>query len=83
MKNLKHVDSFLDIKEKKSYVMFVEPYMGEGDPQSMLGTGKQVIKLIKDTHGYSKEDYPKFDTFLLEADDCNGEGYDLIRLFEI
>ena len=87
--------SFMEIKERGLYVLFVEEYtrMYDGKNHLFIGFGTEVITQIKEIYMYEarKEDETLHtdgkeyttEEFLKEAEGLSGDGHDLCIVFKI
>jgi hypothetical protein len=82
MKNLVEVN-LRDVKENVNYLVNVNEYERYGDVESylLMGSGKEVLEFIKDKVGFEDDDDDNdlFNWF----DESNGDGDDLISIFEV
>ena len=83
MKSLKQV-SIENVKSKKEYLLVVQEYerFGDGGMNTYIGTGKEVIKKIKQIFGYEEEE-DDGDGWLDFVEERNGDGDDYVEVFEI
>ena len=88
MKSLDQV-SIEDIKSKKEYLLVVQEYerYGDGDMNTYIGTGKEIIEKIKQIFGYEEggedgEDDDE-DGWIEFVEERNGDGDDYIQVFRI
>ena len=82
MKNLVEVN-LRDVKENVNYLVHVIEYERYGDNETYLlkGNGKEVLEYIKDNVGFDDDDNDE-DLFTW-LDESNGDGGDLISIFEV
>ena len=80
MKNLVGVN-LKDVKEEVNYLVHITEYERYGDNEVYLlkGNGKEVLEYIKDKVGFDDDDEDLFTWF----DESNGDGDDLISIFEL
>ncbi len=81
MKNLVEVN-LKDVKEEVNYLVHISEYERYGDNETYLlkGNGKEVLEFIKDKVGFDEDvDEDLFTWF----DESNGDGDDLISIFEV
>ena len=83
MKSLKQV-SIENVKSKKEYLLVVQEYerFGDGGMNTYIGTGKEVIKKIKQIFGYEEEE-DDGDGWLDFVEERNGDGDDYVEVFKI
>ena len=81
MKNLVEVN-LRDVKEEVNYLVHVSEYERYGDSETYLvkGNGKEVLEFIKDKVGFDDSDDEDLFTWF---DESNGDGDDLISIFEV
>ena len=82
MKNLVEVN-LRDVKEEVKYLVHIIEYERYGDNETYLlkGNGKEVLEYIKDNVGFDDDDDDE-DLFTW-LDESNGDGGDLISIFEV
>ena len=81
MKNLVEVN-LRDVKEEVNYLVHVSEYERYGDSETYLvkGNGKEVLEFIRDKVGFDDSDDEDLFTWF---DESNGDGDDLISIFEV
>jgi len=81
MKNLVEVN-LRDVKEEVTYLVHVSEYERYGDNETYLlkGNGKEVLEYIKDRVGFDDDEDEDLFTWF---DESNGDGDDLISIFEV
>ena len=81
MKNLVEVN-LRDVKEEANYLVHVIEYERYGDNETYLlkGNGKEVLEYVKDKVGFDDSDDEDLFTWF---DESNGDGDDLISIFEV
>jgi hypothetical protein len=81
MKNLVEVN-LRDVKEEVNYLVHVSEYERYGDSETYLvkGNGKEVLEFIRDKVGFDDSDDEDLFTWF---DESNGDGDDLISIFEL
>ena len=81
MKNLVEVN-LRDVKEEVNYLVHVSEYERYGDSETYLvkGNGKEVLEFIRDRVGFDDSDDEDLFTWF---DESNGDGDDLISIFEV
>ena len=81
MKNLVVVN-LKDVKEEVNYLVHISEYERYGDNETYLlkGNGKEVLEYIKDKVGFDDSDDEDLFTWF---DESNGDGDDLISIFEL
>jgi hypothetical protein len=81
MKNLVEVN-LKDVKQDVNYLVHISEYERYGDSETYLlkGNGKEVLEFIKDRVGFDGSDDEDLFTWF---DESNGDGDDLISIFEL
>ena len=81
MKNLVEVN-LKDVKGEVNYLVHISEYERYGDNETYLlkGNGKEVLEFIKDKVGFDEDDDEDLFTWF---DESNGDGDDLISIFEV
>jgi hypothetical protein len=81
MKSLVEVN-LKDVKQDVNYLVHVSEYERYGDSETYLlkGNGKEVLEFIKDRVGFDDSDDEDLFTWFNES---NGDGDDLISIFEV
>jgi len=81
MKNLVEVN-LRDVKEEVNYLVHISEYERYGDSETYLvkGNGKEVLEFIRDKVGFDDSDDEDLFTWF---DESNGDGDDLISIFEV
>jgi len=81
MKNLVEVN-LRDVKENVNYLVSVSEYERFGDSESylLMGSGKEVLEFIKDRVGFDDDNVEDLFYWFNES---NGDGDDLISIFEV
>ena len=71
-----------DVKENVNYLVHVIEYERYGDNETYLlkGNGKEVLEYVKDKVGFDDSDDEDLFTWF---DESNGDGDDLISIFEL
>ena len=72
-----------DVKENVNYLVHVIEYERYGDSETYLlkGNGKEVLEYIKDNVGFDDDD--EDENLFTWFDESNGDGDDLISIFEL
>ena len=81
MKGLVEVN-LKDVKEEVNYLVHISEYERYGDNETYLlkGNGKEVLEFIKDKVGFEEDEDEDLFTWF---DESNGDGDDLISIFEV
>ena len=81
MKSLVEVN-LKDVKQDVNYLVHVSEYERYGDSETYLlkGNGKEVLEYIKDKVGFDDDEDGDLFTWF---DESNGDGDDLISIFEV
>ena len=81
MKNLVEVN-LRDVKEDVDYLIHISEYERYGDCETYLvrGNGKEVLEFVKEKVGFDDSDDEDLFTWF---DESNGDGDDLISIFEV
>jgi hypothetical protein len=81
MKSLVEVN-LKDVKEDVNYLVHISEYERYGDNETYLlkGNGKEVLEFIKDKVGFDDDEDEDLFTWF---DESNGDGDDLISIFEV
>ncbi len=81
MKSLNEI-SIRQVKEDGKYLVHVIEYerFGDSENQLLIGSGSEVITLIKEHFGFEDEDIEDLFTWFEEN---NGDGDDLFSIFEV
>ena len=81
MKNLVEVN-LKDVKEEVNYLVHISEYERYGDSETYLlkGNGKEVLEFIRDKVGFDEDEDEDLFTWF---DESNGDGDDLISIFEV
>ena len=81
MKNLVEVN-LRDVKQDVNYLVHISEYERYGDSETYLvkGNGKEVLEFIRDKVGFDDSDDEDLFTWF---DESNGDGDDLISIFEL
>ena len=81
MKNLVEVN-LKDVKQDVNYLVHISEYERYGDSETYLlkGNGKEVLEFIRDKVGFDDSDDEDLFTWF---DESNGDGDDLISIFEL
>ena len=81
MKSLVEVN-LKDVKQDVNYLVHVSEYERYGDSETYLvkGNGKEVLEFIRDKVGFDDSDDEDLFTWF---DESNGDGDDLISIFEV
>ena len=71
-----------DVKEEVNYLVHVSEYERYGDNETYLlkGNGKEVLEFIRDRVGFDDDEDEDLFTWF---DESNGDGDDLISIFEL
>ena len=71
-----------DVKENVNYLVHVSEYERYGDNETYLlkGNGKEVLEFIRDRVGFDDDEDEDLFTWF---DESNGDGDDLISIFEL
>ena len=71
-----------DVKEEVNYLVHVSEYERYGDNETYLlkGSGKEVLEFIRDRVGFDDDNDEDLFTWF---DESNGDGDDLISIFEL
>lgn len=74
--------SLREVKENSNYLVQVSQYERYGDSETYLlkGNGKEVLEYVKDKIEFDEDDYEGLFTWF---DESNGDGDDLISIFEL
>ena len=70
------------VQENVNYLVHITEYERYGDNETYLlkGNGKEVLEFIKDKVGFDEDDDEDLFTWF---DESNGDGDDLISIFEL
>ena len=81
MKNLVEVN-LRSVQENGNYLVHITEYERYGDSETYLvkGNGKEVLEFIRDKVGFDDSDDEDLFTWF---DESNGDGDDLISIFEV
>ena len=81
MKSLNEI-SIREVKEDGKYLVHVIEYerFGDSESQLLVGSGSEVITLIKEHVGFEDEDIEDLFTWFEES---NGDGDDFFSIFEV
>ena len=81
MKSLNEI-SIREVKEDGKYLVYVIEYerFGDSESQLLVGSGSEVITLIKEHVGFEDEDIEDLFTWF---EDSNGDGDDFFSIFEV
>jgi hypothetical protein len=81
MKNLVEIN-LRQVQEGGNYLVHISEYERYGDNETYLlkGNGKEVLEFIKDKVGFDEDEDEDLFTWF---DESNGDGDDLISIFEV